>query len=257
MPTAILIDGAYFIKRLRGQYGKDVGYDSKKTAKIIFECALQHLTKKNKSRNDKNRTNANHTPNNNLHTYEPEEQEQLYRIFFYDCPPLDFKGHNPVTNRAVDFSKTEEYKFRVALHTELKKKRKVALRLGHISKHKSWTLKPDVIAKIIKNRDDLSEIIINDSDVDMSFKQKGVDMRIGLDIASLTLKRFVRRIILIAGDADFVPAAKLARREGIDFILDSLDMDVPDDLFEHIDGMKSTLHKVMQHNKIQLKRRGK
>ncbi len=47
-------------------------------------------------------------------------------------------------------------------------------------------------------------------------------MRIGLDIASLAYKKQIDQIILIAGDSDFVPAAKLARREGIDFILDPM-----------------------------------
>jgi len=41
-------------------------------------------------------------------------------------------------------------------------------------------------------------------------------MRIGLDIASLAYKRQVNQVVLISGDSDFVPAAKLARREGID-----------------------------------------
>ncbi|WP_255251341.1 NYN domain-containing protein [Pseudomonas indica] len=45
-------------------------------------------------------------------------------------------------------------------------------------------------------------------------------MRIGVDVASLSFKKQVDQIVLIAGDADFVPAAKMARREGIDFILD-------------------------------------
>lgn len=34
-------------------------------------------------------------------------------------------------------------------------------------------------------------------------------MRIGIDIASLAYKKQVEQIILIAGDSDFVPAAKL------------------------------------------------
>ncbi len=65
-------------------------------------------------------------------------------------------------------------------------------------------------------------------------------MRIGLDIASLTFKKQVDQIVLIAGDADFVPAAKLARREGIDFILDPMWKEISDELHEHIDGLKST-----------------
>ena len=53
-------------------------------------------------------------------------------------------------------------------------------------------------------------------------KQKGVDMNIGLDIASLAYKKQGDQIVSIAGDSDFVPAAKLARRESIDFILNPM-----------------------------------
>ncbi len=64
-------------------------------------------------------------------------------------------------------------------------------------------------------------------------------MRIGLDIASIAIKRQADIIVLVAGDADFVPAAKLARREGVQFALDPLRQDIPPDLFEHIDGLRS------------------
>ena len=47
-------------------------------------------------------------------------------------------------------------------------------------------------------------------------------MRIGLDIASLAYEKQVNQLVLISGDSDFVPAAKLARREGIDFVLDPM-----------------------------------
>lgn len=53
-------------------------------------------------------------------------------------------------------------------------------------------------------------------------RQKGVDMRIGLDIASLALKKLVSTIFLVTGDSDFVPAIKLARREGLRVLLDPL-----------------------------------
>ena len=64
-------------------------------------------------------------------------------------------------------------------------------------------------------------------------------MRIGLDIASITLKKQANTIVLVSGDSDFVPAAKLARREGVTFILDPLWQNVSPDLFEHIDGLRS------------------
>ena len=49
-----------------------------------------------------------------------------------------------------------------------------------------------------------------------------MNMRIGIDISSLAIKKQVDQIVLFAGDADFVPAAKLARREGVDFVLDPM-----------------------------------
>ena len=44
-------------------------------------------------------------------------------------------------------------------------------------------------------------------------------------------------ILYISGDSDFVPAAKQARREGIDFILAPMKAAIKSDLFEHIDGL--------------------
>ena len=45
--------------------------------------------------------------------------------------------------------------------------------------------------------------------------------------------------MLIAGDSDFVPAAKHARREGIDFILDPMWQGIRSGLNEHIDGLRT------------------
>ena len=80
-------------------------------------------------------------------------------------------------------------------------------------------------------------------DVYYNVIQKGVDIKIGLDIASLAYKKLVSKIILVSGDSDFVPAAKLARREGIDFVLDPMWQPIEENLFEHIDGLHSTCPK--------------
>ena len=72
-------------------------------------------------------------------------------------------------------------------------------------------------------------------------------MKIGIDIASLAYKKQVDQIILISGDSDFVPAAKLARREGIDFILDPMWTKIKPNLFEHIDGLHSNWKKQEIH----------
>nr|WP_289844754.1 NYN domain-containing protein [Treponema phagedenis] len=80
---------------------------------------------------------------------------------------------------------------------------------------------------------------ITETDFDLVLRQKGVDMKIGIDIATLAYKKLADQIVLITGDSDFVPAAKLARREGIDFIVDPMGHKILPDLMEHIDGLRS------------------
>lgn len=60
-------------------------------------------------------------------------------------------------------------------------------------------------------------------------------MRIGLDIAALTLKRQADVIVLVTGDSDFVPAMKFARREGAQLYLVPLGHSIKDSMREHSD----------------------
>lgn len=121
---------------------------------------------------------------------------------------------------------------------ELSRKRKVALRLGELNDSNIYyNLKYQTTKKLMEGSKNLDEF--TEKDFTLHMQQKGVDMRIGLDIASLAFKKQVDKIVLIAGDSDFVPAAKLARREGLDFILDSLGHDIRDSLSLHIDGRRT------------------
>ena len=112
------------------------------------------------------------------------------------------------------------------------------MRLGEVLRGiPFWTLKPESQRKLLDST--LSASDLSDGDFAPNLRQKGVDMRIGLDIASITLKRQADIIVLVSGDSDFVPAAKLARREGMQFILDPLWQNISPDLSEHIDGLRS------------------
>lgn len=121
---------------------------------------------------------------------------------------------------------------------ELKSKRKVAFRKGELLESTvGYTIKPEYVKKLCNGK--LAITDLEESHFKLDIQQKGVDMKIGLDIASLSYKKQVDRIILIAGDSDFVPAAKHARREGIDFILDPMWHTIKPSLFEHIDGLET------------------
>ena len=60
-------------------------------------------------------------------------------------------------------------------------------------------------------------------------------MRIGMDIAALTLKGIVQILVLVTGDSDFVPAMKFARREGANLYLVALGHQVKESVLEHSD----------------------
>lgn len=206
---AILIDGSFFIKRFNFLYNKDKKMTGTEVANYLYTMAMRHVGKNN----------------------------TLYRIFFYDCPPIDKKVHNPVSKRMFDFSKTDEYRFRMELLEALKRKRKVALRIGTLKDNHNWQIYSGRVKELLTGKKKLEDL--TEKDVFLDVQQKGIDMKIGVDIATLALKGFVDTIVLFSGDSDFVPAAKLARREGIDFILDPMQANVEQQLFEHVDGITS------------------
>ncbi|MDR1759468.1 MAG: NYN domain-containing protein [Fibrobacter sp.] len=140
--------------------------------------------------------------------------------------------------KSKDFGKSDTFKWVNDFHNELKKKRKVALRMGRLAGDTAHFALSEKVTKQIFNGKKRIEDIAED-DFALNIRQKGVDMKIGIDISSLAYKRLVEQVVLIAGDSDFVPVAKLARREGIDFILDPMWAPINPELFEHIDGLRS------------------
>ena len=214
MPTALFVDAGFFLKRFHEVYPSKPHTDAAIVAKTLHEMALDHLTQKN------------------------EPRKVLYRIFVYDCPPLLKRAHKPVSKEALDFGKTTTAQFRLAFHEELKNLRKTALRLGRLQDRRTWLLREDVLADLLSGARTFPSL--TDDDFIYYVNQKGTDMRIGLDIASVSYKKQVDQIVLVSGDAAFVPAAKLARREGVDFILDPMWGRISADLHEHIDGLRST-----------------
>ena len=162
------------------------------------------------------------------------EGDLLYRIFYYDTEPLRSKGHNPITKQFIDFGQTAVARQQDALLASLKETPFVALRLGKtIWRNNGWLLRQEKLAALIGQR--ISAADLSENDVRPHIEQKAVDMKIGLDIAQIAIKRLADLLIIITGDADLVPALKLARREGMQVGLDCLECKVQPDLREHVD----------------------
>jgi len=159
-----------------------------------------------------------------------EADEEIFRIFYYDCPPFDGIETNPIDQSRVEFKTQGKYQARHRFLSEFKSKDFVAMRLG-IAKQRGWTLTESYIKKAISGK----HLPLCPTDVLLSVEQKGVDMRIGIDVATLALKRIVDRVILISGDIDMIPAMKLARREGIQVVLVGLSNQVHKSLDEDAD----------------------
>lgn len=225
--TAIMVDGGFYRKQANYLFGEKT---PEQRANELVEYCHRHL------KEERNKQQYFH---------------ELYRIFYYDCYPSSKTIFNPITQKSVDLSKTDLYKWSNDFIKELSCKRKVALRMGELLESSAgYNLKPAALKKLCRKEITIDDLTQNDLQLDIA--QKGVDMRIGLDIASLAHKGLVDQIVLIAGDSDFVPAAKYARREGIDFILDPMWHTIKESLNIHIDGLKQRVSKPPENKKDRL-----
>ncbi|HHC4760476.1 TPA: NYN domain-containing protein [Escherichia albertii] len=226
--TAVLIDGGYFIRRidyfLRKHFpGHEL--DSQQLVKIIWRIVKFHVEVPHGAHADR-------------------EPLELYRIYYYDCPPLDKQIKYPLPDGDNKTPSTKNFKthapnvLRNKLHEELRKNRKTALRMGVLSNVGNWQIKEHTLKKLLRNEIQWSEL--TNDDFYYEYKQKAVDIKLGMDITILAHEKLVDVIVLIAGDADFVPAAKHARIKGVDFILDPMNQQVPPSLAEHVDGVQSS-----------------
>lgn len=212
--TAILIDGGFYRRRAYSCLG-DLSPDDR--ADELESYCKRHLTER---------------------LYGNKISHQLYRIFYYDCYPIKKIIYHPLLKKQIDLSKSDTYQWSIQFFDCLKKKRKFALRFGQLAEGQAhYSITEKAFKKLCNGTLSFSDL--TEKDCFLNIDQKGVDMKIGLDIASLAYKHQVDQIVLISGDSDFVSAAKLARREGIDFILDPLGAKIKQDLFEHIDGLRT------------------
>lgn len=153
----------------------------------------------------------------------------LLRIYFYDASPAKDKLTNPIDGSALDLSATLEFRAHMSLLDKLELTSNFAVRRGEVVTH-GWRLGRRAFKDMMKApRAPTAQDIVPD------LEQKGVDLRIGLDIARLALREMVDIIVVVTGDSDLVPAFRFARREGVRVFLDHMGHGVRRDLKAHAD----------------------
>lgn len=127
-----------------------------------------------------------------------------YRAYFYDCRPCDTRTSLPISNRAYNFERTPQFRSGNALLDGISALDFFAVREGQIL-FSGWSLKKTCY----------TETSHTDESFSPNLSQKGVDMKIGLDVAWISYEKTFDHIVLVTADSDFVPAIKVARRGGI------------------------------------------
>lgn len=209
--TAIMVDGGFYRRRANKLFGEK---SPEARADELLDYCHRHIH---------------------------ESRSALYRIFYYDCQPSTKVIYHPLTHEQKNLGKSAEFEWMTTFLKEIVKKRKVALRRGEeLETQNGYMLKSKPLKKLC--RGELAVKDLTEADFTLDITQKGVDMRMGLDIASMAERGTVNQIVMISGDSDFVPAAKHARRSGIDFILDPMWATVSDSFNEHVDGIRQCVN---------------
>ena len=200
---AILIDAGFATREIKNQTGRPV--------QAADFASLVESIRKNAYLTDKN----------------------LYRVFYYDAPPADGKLNNPIDGSTFDLSASNVARNNKQMLEGLKSLPFFALRMGQTSTNGgSWKIKMQSSLNPVPGANSAT---LSPDDIAPNITQKGVDMKIGLDMATLALKKQVGIIVLVTADSDFVPAVKLARTEGVQIFLAHMGHKIKPELKDHAD----------------------
>lgn len=153
------------------------------------------------------------------------------RVYFYHARPATGRLINPVNKLTLNLAATPVYLSHESLLDTLELRPDFALRLGETSTS-GWKLGDKAFKSLMAKPRNIVA-----GDLVPNIEQKGVDLRIGLDIARLALTRSVQAIVVCTGDSDLIPAFKFARREGLRVFLCCFGHGVKRDLKAHADRL--------------------
>jgi len=198
---AILLDGAFVVKKLE-QASATHAFPT--VADIVDFCAT-------------------------LKTDPTLQNKELLRIYYYDALPPKHSITNPISGTRFNLAANPRFQQNSKLLTALELMDDFAVRLGKVN-GKGFKIGKAAMQELMRRN---RPLVAND--LVPNINQKGVDLRIGLDISKLALERLVETIIVTTGDSDLVPAFKFARRAGIRLYIHTMGHGVLPELKIHSD----------------------
>ncbi len=113
-----------------------------------------------------------------------------FRTYVYDCPPHQ---SNPPTEEQMKLkSGFDSFRYNIARLPRFE------FRTGRL--------------QLQRNED--GDVLFKKDGKTPLLRQKGVDMALGIDVARLAATKQIQKVVIVAGDSDFIPAIFAAKQEG-------------------------------------------
>lgn len=150
------------------------------------------------------------------------KNEELIRVFYYDCKPFQGEAPLPVSGDTYVFKSGGGWLDEMAARDFF------AVRTG-VLKFRGW--KPKLLP--------LAQSGLSDQDFRPDFEQKGLDLRLGLDLARVIEQKACDRVVLVSADTDLIPAMHLVRHAGLQLIgVDFPNAPLHGEILSHFDLMR-------------------
>lgn len=150
--------------------------------------------------------------------------EELVRVLYYDCAP--YQGHHtlPVSGSQQVFASP------VSWLDELARRDLIAVKLGSV-RFNGYCLKRSALP---------GKSNLTDADFRPDFERIGIDLQIGMDVASYASLESVHAMAFVTANPAHVAAMQFARRSGVEVVLVRLPAEAtPSELLEHADSVRT------------------
>jgi len=161
--------------------------------------------------------------------------KELLRAYYYDAAPATGVVKNPVSGAKTNLGDSEVFRRMSKFQLDIENLPDFSVRRGE-TRVRGMTLRESAIRQVANPARRITA-----ADFTFDIEQKGVDLRMGLDIARIALRGLAGTIVVITGDSDLIPAFKFARREGVRVYLDPLRGNIRPELRLHADRQLDSL----------------